>query len=475
MTYNQTLDYLFTKLPMYHRIGFAAYKADLDNTIKLCNLLGNPQNSFKSIHVAGTNGKGSVSHMLASLLQEKGFKVGLYTSPHLQDFRERIRVNGVMIPKSYVSGFVHDYKKDFDLLRLSFFEMTVGLAFHYFKKKKVDIAVVEVGLGGRLDSTNIITPVLSVITNISFDHTQFLGETLEKIALEKAGIIKPGVPVVIGETQEGIKDIFIKKAEASGSEITFADEDLYVSSFENYQFISDQPFYSPQRRKDAKSLGTLASSRLRNVKQKENTEFFTKLSTINPVRNFDVYQNNLPLFKRLESPLLGNYQQKNILTVLSACQKLKKAGISIHEEQIRNGIRNVIRNTGLKGRWQVLSRKPLTICDTGHNEGGLTEVLAQIRETPYDHLHFVFGVVNDKLIDHILMMLPKDATYYFCKANIPRGLDQDELRTKAQLTGLTGFSYPSVTDALNAAKENASCNDLIFIGGSTFVVAEVVS
>jgi dihydrofolate synthase / folylpolyglutamate synthase len=450
MNYQQTLDYLFDRLPMYHRIGAAAYKADLDNTIKLCNLLGNPQESFKSIHVAGTNGKGSVSHMLASILQEKGLKVGLYTSPHLKDFRERIRVNGMLIPKRFVSRFIHDHKNEFEQLQLSFFEMTVGLAFQYFRDTKVDIAVVEVGLGGRLDSTNIITPLLSVITNISFDHMQLLGDTLEKIASEKAGIIKPGIPIIIGETQDEVRDVFLKKARSSGSEIVFADTSISVSG----------GISSPQRRKDAKYLSALASSRLSSVK--------------NTVQTLEVLQNDVILFKKLESPLLGNYQKKNILTVLSACEILKKAGISIDEEQIRRGIRNVIRNTGLKGRWQILRRRPLTICDTGHNEGGLTEVLAQIRETPYDHLHFVFGVVNDKEVDHILSMLPKEATYYFCKANIPRGLPQVELKKKAIAAGLKGNAYSSVRQALQSAQKNAAANDLVFIGGSTFIVAEVV-
>jgi len=431
MTYKQTLDYLYAKLPMYHRIGAAAYKADLDNTIKLCELLGNPQNHFRSIHVAGTNGKGSVSHMLASVLQEKGMKVGLYTSPHLKDFRERIRVNGMMIPKRYVSRFVHDHKNEFEQLQLSFFEMTVGLAFQYFKEEKVDIAVVEVGLGGRLDSTNIITPLLSIITNISFDHMQLLGDTLEKIAGEKAGIIKPGVHVVIGETQEEIKKIFTEKAASCNTEIVFADSVFSVGS-----------------RFPGKGI-------------------YRKLI-------LDLLKDGVPYMSEIISPLTGNYQEKNIVTVVTACNMLNKQGYAIPDHAIRDGIRNVISNTGLKGRWQILSSKPLTICDTAHNEGGLTEVLAQIRETAYDHLHFVFGVVNDKEVDHILAMLPKEATYYFCKADIPRGLDQEVLRRKAQDTGLTGLSYPSVKDALNAAKEKATGNDLIFIGGSTFIVAEVV-
>jgi dihydrofolate synthase / folylpolyglutamate synthase len=456
MTYLETLDYLFSQLPMYHRIGASAYKADLTNTIKLCDLLGNPQDHFKSIHIAGTNGKGSVSHMLASVLQEKGLKVGLYTSPHLKDFRERIRINGKMIPKRYVCRFIGDHKKDFEELQLSFFEMTVGLAFRYFNEEKVDIAVVEVGLGGRLDSTNIITPLLSVITNISYDHMQLLGDSLEKIASEKAGIIKPGVPVIIGETQDVVKKIFVEKAKSTGSEIIFADSFFSVISTDEKRTYSQQDIFSPRRREDAKSLSALASLRLRCF------------------RSFDIYKENLPLFNDIVSPLLGNYQKKNIVTIIAACQALEKSGINLDEDQVRRGIRNVIKNTGLKGRWQVLARDPLTICDTGHNEGGLKEVLAQISETPYEHLHFVFGVVNDKEVDHILAMLPKEATYYFCKADIPRGLDQDKIKIKAQSYGLAGLSYPSVTDALKDAKENASANDLVFIGGSTFIVAEVV-
>jgi dihydrofolate synthase/folylpolyglutamate synthase len=445
MTYRQTIDYLFSQLPMYHRIGAAAYKADLSNTIALCKLLGNPQNSFRSIHVAGTNGKGSVSHMLASILQENGLKVGLYTSPHLKDFRERIRVNGMMIPKRYVSRFIQNHKKEFEVLQLSFFEMTVGLAFQYFREENVDIAVVEVGLGGRLDSTNIITPLLSVITNISFDHMQLLGDTLEKIAAEKAGIIKPGIPIIIGETQDEVGDVFIKKAKSLGSEIIFADSCFSVSG----------RFSSPLRHKDAKSdlndLSAFASLRLINVCKQGKT-----------------------CISGLESPLLGLYQLKNIVTVIGICDQLGKQGMIINRKEIARGIKNVLSNTGLSGRWQILSEKPLIICDTGHNESGIREVLAQISQTPYKKLHFIFGVVNDKQIDHILKLLPKDAIYYFCKADIPRGLSQEELKKQANALGLTGSAYPSVKTALRAAKKNAGIEDLIFIGGSTFVVAEVV-
>jgi dihydrofolate synthase / folylpolyglutamate synthase len=454
MTYKESLNYLFSQLPMYHRIGAAAYKADLDNTIKLCTLLGNPQNSFKSVHVAGTNGKGSVSHMLASILREKGLKVGLYTSPHLKDFRERIRVNGMKIPKRYVSRFIHKHKEEFEKIQLSFFEMTVGLAFQYFREEKVDIAIVEVGLGGRLDSTNIITPILSVITNISFDHMQLLGDTLEKIAIEKAGIIKPGVPLVIGETQDEVSKIFVEKAKSTGSEIFFADSVFSVGS----NVIASE---AKQRQSAVNSRQSVIGSR------------FSAKGIYHPLI-LTIYKEGQPYMSEVVSPLSGNYQKKNIITVVTVCEMLNKQEYAIPVDAIRKGIRNVIRNTGLKGRWQVLSRNPLTICDTGHNEGGLTEVLAQINVIPHKHLHFVFGVVNDKQIDHILELLPKEAIYYFCKADIPRGLSQDELKKQANAAGLSGNAYPSVKQAFRAAQKAASIDDLIFVGGSTFVVAEVV-
>jgi dihydrofolate synthase/folylpolyglutamate synthase len=431
MTYKETLDYLFTQLPMYQRIGAAAYKANLDNTFAICDLLGNPENSFKSVHVAGTNGKGSAAHMLASILQEKGLKTGLYTSPHLTDFRERIRINGMRIPEEKVTGFVEKYRSDFEKIQPSFFEMTVGLAFDHFREEKVDIAVIEVGLGGQLDSTNIITPLLSVITNISFDHKQFLGDTLVKIATEKAGIIKPGIPVVIGETQEEVRNVFLEKAMKEGSEIQFADAEF--SAGENSTW-----------------------------------DFATGKMTLDIIRNNKIYLENL------ESPLGGIYQRKNILTVCATCKMLAAHVNGISKENIRKGIYNVIPNTGFAGRWQILSRSPLTICDTGHNEAGLKEVLDQISRTPHEKLHFVFGLVNDKETGAILQLLPKDALYYFCKADIPRGLDAVELRTRARGYGLTGEVYASVRIAMETAQQRAKKNDLVFIGGSTFVVAEVV-
>lgn len=405
MNYQQTLDYLFSQLPMFQRVGASAYKADLNNTIELCKLLHHPEKNFKSIHIAGTNGKGSTSHMLASILQEAGYKVGLYTSPHLKDFRERIKINGVMISEQEVVDFVIKHQSEFEQINLSFFEWTVGLAFDYFSKKQVDIAVIETGLGGRLDSTNVITPLVSVITNIGKDHTQFLGETLAKIASEKAGIIKKNIPIVIGETQQEIKQIFIDKAIEMSAKIFFAD----------------------------------------------------KIITTN-----------------YESDLKGIYQEKNKKTVLAAIQQLMNSGFSITEENIKNGLLNVVKNTGLLGRWQILSENPLTICDTGHNEAGIKEVLKQISLTKHNHLHFVFGAVNDKEIDSILSMLPKNATYYFCQAKIPRALDVNVLYTKAKEFELKGNPYDSVENAIKQAKANASANDFVFVGGSTFVVAEAI-
>jgi dihydrofolate synthase/folylpolyglutamate synthase len=431
MNYQQTLDYLFSQLPMFQRIGAAAYKADLKNTIAICSLLNNPENKFRAIHVAGTNGKGSTSHMLASILQEAGLKVGLYTSPHLKDFRERIKINGEMIPEKNVVDFVAKHKEDFEKIQPSFFEMTVGLAFDYFAKEKVDIAVIEVGLGGRLDSTNVIKPLLSIITNISLDHTSLLGNTLEKIAGEKAGIIKNGSPVVIGECVLETKNIFTDKARSENTSIVFAEE--------VYQFNS--------------------------AKQIENEELYLSL---NITRNGEL------VYKEIECGLPGFYQKKNIVTVLSAIEVLNYQNFSLSEEIIRRGIKNVILNTGLLGRWQVLQKSPLVIADTGHNEAGINEVLNQISHVAHDQLHFILGMVNDKDISTILKMLPEKAVYYFCKAKIPRAMDAAELAALAKVSGLQGEIYSSVAHALNAAKNKAKSNDLIFVGGSTFTVAEVV-
>lgn len=390
---------------MYQRVGQSAYKADLAATIHLASHLKNPEKSFKSVHVAGTNGKGSTSHMLASVFQEADYKTGLYTSPHLKDFRERIKINGEMIPKKNVSEFVEKHKHFFESNQLSFFEMTVGLAFDYFRKEKVDIAIVEVGMGGRLDSTNIVLPEVSVITNIGLDHTQFLGSTLEKIAAEKGGIIKNGIPVVIGETLPETKRVFEKIALERNAEITFA-ETIDISGY--------------------------------------------------------------------TSDLKGNYQQKNKKTVLATLRVLQKKGWNISEENIKNGLLNTIKNTGLMGRWQVLKETPKVICDTAHNKDGLQLVMEQLTAENYYNLHIVMGVVNDKDLVSILPLFPKKATYYFCKPKIPRGLDASLLLSQARGFELVGEDYISVKEAYKAALKAASSGDLVFVGGSTFVVAEVL-
>ncbi len=427
MNYQETLDYMFSQLPMFQRIGSAAYKDNLDNTIAICELLDHPENKFRSIHIAGTNGKGSTSHMIASILQDAGYRVGLYTSPHLKDFRERIKINGEMISESFVIDFIERYKDDFEKIQPSFFEMTVGLAFDYFSKSNIDIAVIEVGLGGRLDSTNVITPEVSVITNISFDHTALLGNTLEKIATEKAGIIKKDVPVVVGETHPETKTVFENISTLNKTDIVFADQELKATNLR----------YTPSLM-------------------------------------MDIHLNGSIKFKDLESALSGQYQEKNIKTVIAAIELLKQKKFIIKEENVRRGIKHVVKNTGLSGRWQILSNTPLTIADTGHNEAGIKEILEQISKTPHDHLHFVIGMVNDKDISTILKMLPKNATYYFCRANIPRALAAQELKQQAEKEELHGESFLTVKDALSAAQLNAGVNDLVFVGGSTFTVAEVV-
>lgn len=406
MNYQQILDWMFTQLPMYQKQGASAYRKDLTNTLLLSDYLKHPEKNIRTIHIAGTNGKGSTSSMIASVLQEAGYKVGLYTSPHLRDFRERIKINGKEIPEDFVCDFILQHKTFFERHNLSFFEMTVGLAFDFFEKEKVDVAVIEVGMGGRLDSTNIITPLISVITNIGLDHTQFLGTTLEEIAAEKAGIIKPTIPVVVGEYTLETRQVFEKKATETQSEIYFASD-----------LISQTP----------------------------------------------------------KSDLLGVYQEKNKKTVLQTIKVLQKANyFNISEENIQNGLLRVIKNTGLLGRWQVLQENPKIICDTAHNKHGLEIVLEQLQQESYNQLHIVLGAVNDKDLDSVLPLLPQNAIYYFCKPNVPRGLAAEVLQEKATRFSLTGKAYPSVSFALSEAKKNASETDLIFVGGSTFVVAEVV-
>jgi dihydrofolate synthase/folylpolyglutamate synthase len=429
MTYKHTLEFLFSQLPAYHRIGKAAYKNDLINTISLDNYFGNPHLKYRTIHVAGTNGKGSVSHMIASILQEAGYRTGLYTSPHLKDFRERIRINGEMIPEKEIIAFVQEHKCIIESLKPSFFEMTVAMAFDYFAKSKVDVAVVEVGLGGRLDSTNIIKPVLSVITNIGHDHMDILGDTIEKIASEKAGIIKEKIPVVISETHPATKKIFISKAAESGSAISFADE----------RFLC--------RLQESDSL--------------------------NGVRRYSITDLVTHKILKGETMLGGDYQSGNIQAVFSVFYTLN-GFFKYSDKNIIDGIRNVVKNTGLKGRWQILSHDPLTICDTGHNKEGLEYVINQIRRIPKSGLHMIIGFVNDKDLKSVLPLFPTDAIYYFTKASIPRALNEEELKSEAAKYGLNGLSYPEVRTALYYARENATESDMIFIGGSTFIVAEVI-
>ena len=430
-SYQDTIDYLYSQLPMFQRTGVAAYKNTLDNTRVLDEMYGHPHRAFKTIHVAGTNGKGSVSHILASVLQEAGYKTGLYTSPHLKDFRERIRVNGEMIPEQPVTEFVNSFQRKNKTAKLepSFFELTVAMAFDYFRNEKVDVAVIEVGLGGRLDSTNIITPEVSVITNISLDHTALLGNTIAQIASEKAGIIKSRVPVVIGESGDESAPVFCQKATEMSAPIFFADQ----------EFSCPYSMLLPEGR-----------------------------------QVFNVSRDNKPVFPNLQLDLLGIYQRKNIVTALKTLELLKNSGWNIEDKRIYDGLKNVTDNTGLLGRWQIIGNNPLMVCDTGHNEGGIRQVAEQIRNTAWKNLHVVFGMVNDKSIDAVLALLPKEANYYFTRADIPRALDETELQRQAGVFGLKGEVFKSVAEALKAAKNNADERDLIFVGGSTFVVAEVL-
>jgi dihydrofolate synthase / folylpolyglutamate synthase len=429
--YSQALKYINAQLPMFHRVGAAAYKDNLDSTLALSKLCGAPETKFPCIHVAGTNGKGSVANMLASILQEAGYKTGLFTSPHLKDFRERIRINGEMIFQKDVASFIAKHEADFEKIKPSFFELSFALAMQHFADQKVDIAVIETGMGGRLDSTNIVDPVLSIITNISYDHMEFLGNTLPKIAAEKAGIIKPNVPVVIGKTQPETKNIFETTANNLMAPIRFADK---IFKTVNFSFSYAKPFGSV----------------------------------------FSMTKNNILLYKDYYSPLSGYYQQENLQTVFAATDLLREKGYNISDIQLFDGIGNTRKNTGLKGRWQVLQRVPLTICDAAHNEAGIASALAQIATLRFDKLHFVLGMVKDKDTKKILGFFPTTASYYFCKPNIPRGLDQKTLAKKANDIDLMGDSYASVADAYKAARDKAKNNDLIFICGSSFVVAEVV-
>ncbi|MBE0651151.1 MAG: bifunctional folylpolyglutamate synthase/dihydrofolate synthase [Bacteroidales bacterium] len=430
MNYNETLDWLFEQLPMFQRVGQAAYKADLSNTIDLLDELKNPQDSFRAIHIAGTNGKGSVSHMIASILQEAGLKTGLYTSPHLKDFRERIKINGEMIPEEKVVEFVDKNQKWLEDHKISFFEMTVGMAYQYFKEEKVDFAVLETGMGGRLDSTNISNPVLSIITNIGYDHMAFLGNTLEKIAGEKAGIIKEGIPVVIGRKQSETKPVFEKTAKEKNAPIFYAEDHF-----------------------EAKAVHTARKNE----------------------KHYDIWLDDELYLEDLSSPLLGEYQMENIATAFQGIKVLNDSGIlNIDKDTIAEGFISTIANTGLKGRWTVISTNPLTIADTGHNTDGIMNVVQQLMKMDYEHLHFVFGMVSDKDRSSVLRLLPKNATYYFCKANIPRGLDAEILQEEAAEFKLTGQSYISVTHAYSSAVNNAGPNDLVFVGGSTFIVAEII-
>mgnify|MGYP000854502339 FL=1 len=429
MNYQQTLDYLYSQLPMYQRVGKMAYKANLDNTIALDQHFKHPHTKYKTIHVAGTNGKGSTSHMLASVLMDAGYSVGLYTSPHLKSFRERIRVNGQMVPEQFVVDFTALHQGIFEELKPSFFEMTVAMAFEYFAQQKVDVAVIEVGLGGRLDSTNIISPEISIITNIGLDHTDLLGNTIELIAAEKAGIIKPDTPIVIGETQPQLIALFEERAKKLNAPILFADKMYSVSI------------------KESNEQGKQA---------------------------FKVERNGSILFENLSIDLLGNYQIKNLPGVLTAIPLLVEKGFCIKKKNITNGLANIVTKTGLIGRWQLLGRNPLIICDTGHNVDGIRCIVEQISKTPHNKTHFVLGMVGDKDIDGILELLPKSARYYFANASIPRALSVNELATKSKSHGLIGQSYQSVSEAIKNAKTNAQPNDLIFIGGSTFTVADAL-
>ncbi|NSL87464.1 bifunctional folylpolyglutamate synthase/dihydrofolate synthase [Chitinophaga solisilvae] len=426
--YQETLDYLYQQLPMFTRVGADAFKTDLHNTIALLALLDNPHQRFKTIHVGGTNGKGSSSHMLAAALQQAGYKTGLYTSPHLLDFRERIRINGEVVPEDFVVAFTDKLRTHIESIQPSFFELTVAMAFSYFAAEKVDIAVVEVGLGGRLDSTNVITPELSLITNISYDHKNMLGDTLQLIAGEKAGIIKPGVPVVISESQPETDEVFISTAAAKQSDIHFADQEWMVSS--------------------SSIAGMHMDITLLDTRQQQ--------------------------MHALKLDLSGQYQEKNVMGVLSALKILQQQGWQISREHITQALSHVRKLTGLRGRWEVISQHPLTVMDVGHNEAGIREVMQQLRHVNYQHLHIVTGFVKDKEVENVLPLFPKDATYYFCKAQLPRAMDEVLLAELGTANGLQGHAYASVQAAFQAARQHARPDDMILVCGSFFIVAEAL-
>ena len=434
MTYAETLAWLYAQLPMYQRVGAAGFKKGLGNTEALAAALGHPETKFRSVHVAGTNGKGSSSHLLAAVLQSAGYKVGLYTSPHLREFTERIRVNGQELAPDYLVKWVAAHQNLFAQIEPSFFEMCVALAFDYFAAEQVDVAVVEVGLGGRLDSTNIITPLVSLITNISYDHQAMLGNTLPEIAAEKAGIIKPGVPVVVSQSQTEVASVFEAKAQQEGSPLLFADA--------RYEAL----LAAENAAGEAASAGW---------------------QLLNVYREGQLYLENVEL------GLLGDYQRLNLPGVLATLDELRAQGFVIPESALRQGLREVTRLTGLRGRWSVIGQKPLVVADTAHNEAGLRLVLAQLARVPHRHLHLVIGTVNDKDVAKVLALLPREATYYYCQADIPRALPAVELAALATAQGLRGQVYGPVPVAVAAARAAAAPDDVVFIGGSTFVVAEV--
>jgi dihydrofolate synthase / folylpolyglutamate synthase len=427
MNYAETVEYLFSKLPMYSRIGAAAYREDLTNTIRLLEFIGHPERGFRSVHIAGTNGKGSASHMLAAIFQEAGYKTGLYTSPHLKDFRERIRINGKMIEEDAVVDFADRIRPVSEAIDPSFFEVTVAMAFDYFARNNVDIAVVEVGLGGRLDSTNVITPDLSVITNISYDHMNLLGDTLPAIAAEKAGIIKPNVPVVVGEREPETAPVFEQKAARENAPLSFADHRRYVTDWKYGRHTLDVEIAS--------------------TPVADEVDWYTL-------------------------DLAGIYQTRNLVTVLEAVHVLRGIGWKLEPPVVHRALRQVKRLTGLHGRWEIIHEHPDVVLDVAHNEDGIRQLLRQIEITDHEELHLVLGFVNDKAIDKILSLLPQEANYYFTRAQIPRALPQEELAAQAAFAGLKGHSYPTVTEALDAAKAAAKPKDLIVVCGSIFVVAE---